>query len=90
MQIAVETFLLLSETYADLDTPSEMISPAQIASLLADWTDPRNAMYVQRFNFGAFTPFHFVLSLVILGTFQAKLTMRLFISIWQSIFLRFY
>ncbi|GJJ15062.1 hypothetical protein Clacol_009337 [Clathrus columnatus] len=45
-RIAIEAYTLLSETYADLDAESEMISPNQVAFLLADWTDPRNVMEV--------------------------------------------
>jgi hypothetical protein len=35
---------MLSEIHSDLDEDLEMIPPSQVAILLADWTDPRNAV----------------------------------------------
>ncbi|KAF8524376.1 nuclear condensing complex subunit [Hysterangium stoloniferum] len=43
-KIALETYSTLSGIYSDLDDELKMIPPSQIALLLADWTDPRNAV----------------------------------------------
>ncbi|KAF8494799.1 nuclear condensing complex subunit [Gautieria morchelliformis] len=43
-KIALSAYEMLSETYSNLDEDLEMIPPSQISLLLADWTDPRNAV----------------------------------------------
>lgn len=32
--------------YEELDDPSMMVTPTQLANQLLDWTDPRRAVYV--------------------------------------------
>jgi len=49
-QVALTAYAILSEIHSDLEDGLEMIPPSQIALLLADWTDPRNIMFV--FSFG--------------------------------------
>ena len=43
-QIFMPVFDQLSKTYGDLGEDEDMINPAQVASMLVDWTDPQKAM----------------------------------------------
>lgn len=44
LQIYIPAFEILSAVYDELDDPSMMVSPTQLANQLLDWTDPRKAV----------------------------------------------
>jgi condensin complex subunit 3 len=44
----LSTLEVLSGVYEDTDDKRSMVTPVQIASQLADWTDPRKAVCVSR------------------------------------------
>lgn len=46
IQILLPTLNILKDEYNDADDNSNMITPAQIALQLVDWTDPTKAVYV--------------------------------------------
>ena len=45
-QIFIPAFEILAGVYEELDDPSMMVTPTQLANQLLDWTDPRRAVYV--------------------------------------------
>jgi condensin complex subunit 3 len=46
----MSTVEILSGVYDEMDDKTSMVAPLQIVSQLADWTDPRKAVYVGSFG----------------------------------------